>query len=200
MSLKTLITTAALLVGSSTAALARPVPAPAPRAVVTVRDHRDVDGAWMRNRRERDRDRDGDRDRDRWYGPRVEYFAPSYTVQPTYTVEPTYYPAYQAPVAQQSLVSIQPATALVGGQLKLGVAGMMTGTQTLQIKAAGAGGTYIDSVQLLYLNHQSQTIPVNRSVDPSNPCIDLPLGNGSDISLVIINGQYQGGAISVDAI
>lgn len=194
MSLKTLITTAALIVGSSTAALARPAPAPAPRATVTVRDHRDVDGAWMRNKREHDRDRD------RWYGPRVEYVAPTVTVQPTYTVEPTYYPAYQAPVAQPSMISIQPATALVGGQLKLGVAGMMTGTQTLQIKSAGAGATYIDSVQLLYLNHQSQTIAVNRSVDPSNPCIDLPLGDGSNVSLVIINGQYQGGAISVDAL
>ncbi|MGE5183685.1 MAG: hypothetical protein ACM31C_16550 [Acidobacteriota bacterium] len=201
MSINKLIATAAVLVGSSTAALAQPYYGSYSNYTnrnsgAVVRDHRiDVDWQWMRNHRSR---RVVVRPQVNWYASSSYNYQPSYqSWEPSY---PSYQPATEPAYEQPSLVSIQPPTALVGGQLKLGVAGRMAGTQKLQIKAAGPGGTYIDEVQLLYLNHQSQRIAVNRMVDANNPCIDIPLGDGSGVSLVVVNGTYEGGAISVDAL
>ena len=53
---------------------------------------------------------------------------------------------------------------------------------------------------LYYNDRTSQTIPVERCVDRSNPVVEIPLGDAGRIGGIVIVGADRGGTIAVDAV
>ncbi len=199
MSLKTILASL-VLVGSSTAAFARPVEHPAPiRATATVsvnvRDHRDIDGRYERERREEARERQ-ERARDEWNRRPVTVTQPVIVEQPVY-------PAY--PVAPQ-LTQIQGPMMLYSGsqaevytQNSNSPIGRLSGFSTLKLDGVGQGSTYIDSITLYYPT-TAQVVPVKQWVNAGG-CFDLPIANGAAIVQMAISGtSVNGGQFTVDAI
>lgn len=113
MSIKTILTTIALVAGSSTAALARPVNVG--HGPVVVRDHRQVQVRVQPRMQYQARN---------WHRPRTErrYWAQPTYVQPTY-VEPSYVePTYVQPTYVQPAVSTQGSQYIsLGGAIGNGV-------------------------------------------------------------------------------
>lgn len=192
MSLKKLIATAAVLVGSSTAALAQPYHATVnTRSNVVVRDHRDVDAQWMRNHR-----------RPVVVKPQIRWYAgASYSVQPTYYNEPVYQaPVYQAPVYQApGWTSVMPAQSLQG------VASLQLGSQpgafhALRLESA-SGDTFITTVAITYTDGRTQLATVGQELTPSSSSYEIALDSSCGIANVSINGQSEyGGSIALAAL
>lgn len=195
MSLKKLIATAAVLVGSSTAALARPIshPEPAPRGGVTVsvRDHRDMDWQWSRSHR-----------KPLVVKPQVRWYAgASYSVQPTYYNEPAYQaPVYQAPVAEPSLTLMAPSE--LGSRFDLNTINQLAGYSKVRLDATGCEGrTYVGTVTIYSITGAAQQFSVNQWLDRSNPTFDIGLSYGAQTARVIVDGQSQaGGTLAIEAV
>lgn len=187
MSLKALLTTA-LLIGSSTAALARPYPtatvsvAPVraavtftppratvtvaqPRATVVIDNHRDVDPGYFRGRDRDDRDRD-DRERHEWRPIQSERVfwpgrAPAFQIEtPPVTV------FEQTPVGAPCAFENGSETISLGGAL---------GTR---VELLSSGSTYVSKAVYTYANGHSGTVPINQYVDGNSPIAFAVKANG----------------------
>ena len=178
---KALITT--LLVGSSSVALAHPVP--------VVRDHR-VERRWERPRYERyERSERFERfERPRWERPRFdrhewfehrEHFRWRPIVRERY-VAPTYYvsPTYVAP----SYVT----SPFMNGQLYLGLGGAVG--NSIELYATG-GATYVQQVAIQYTDGRSELVSVGQTLDANNPAIELGT-EACGVSGVVVYGSGSG--------
>ncbi len=186
MSLKKLIATAAVLVGSSTAALAQPYYTNSHTDAV-VRDHRSVDWQWMRNHR---------RVVVRPARAQVNWYASaSYNYQP----RPEYQPAWQQP----SLPSLTlMAASSLPNRFDLDVTNELGNVSKIRLDATGCEGrTYVDKVTIYDNTGRYQQIAVGSYLDAQNPILDLGLTFGAATTRVIVDGQSQlGGKLAVEAL
>ncbi len=196
MSLKKLVTVAALVVGSSTAALAQPYHSNT-RSNVVVRDHRDTDWQWSRNHR-----------KPVVVKPQVRWYeSASYSVQPTYYNEPVYTapvyqpPVYQPPVYEQPSLTLM-APSELGSRFDLNTINELAGKSTIRLDATGCeGSTYIDKVTIYNVNGGYQQITVGQWLSAANPTFDIGLTFGAQTARVIVDGHSQaGGTLAVEAV
>lgn len=206
MSGKALITL--LLVGSSSAALARPASGHFQRATVVTRDHRAAPRVERNAARGRDRirvdrrwdqarlrGRTGrferfDRDRGRWRPRIVVQPAPSYTPSyaPIYT--PSYAPSYAYGIAPSGVALLAPTT--LAGDGRLYIAGGDASLTTLQLSAT-SGDTRVDQVIVEYADGATQVIPVHQELAIESPSITLGLDRRDPVARIVLYGQSEYG-------
>ncbi len=192
MSLKKLVATAAVLVGSSTAALAQPYYSTASArggVTVSVRDHRDVDGAWMR-KRINSRKRIVVRPQVNWYASAQYNYQPSYT-----SWEPSY------PVAQPSWTTLMPAQPLgYEGRAFVRVDSQPGALHALRLDAA-TGDTFVNSIDVEYTDGRHQVVTVGQELEAENPSYEVALNSTCGIDDIMINGRSEyGGSLALTAL
>jgi hypothetical protein len=197
-----------LIIGTSSAALAYPSANESNRGAV-VRDHRGESRygreqrewreRWLREQREEReerarrirelREREARERRERWEREHARW-RPIIT---TGYVDPG--STYVAP----SEASIIGATALTS-RLDLDTTGRLVGRTAIHLEARGGGTTYVDQVVLYYSSRAYQVIKVGKNLDANDAVFQIPLGDGSDVVRVIVDGRSSyGGAIAIDA-
>ncbi len=196
------LTTIALLVGSSSAALAQPVNyTRAPRGGVTVRDHRDIDGRWEREREREARERREREERERREHEEREHER-RFDVQPWFQASfPVYeQPVYQAPVASSWMSLMAPTTIGVDGRAFVSINSQPGALHALRLDAS-SGDTFVSSVAIEYTDGRTQVVTVGQELEPSNPSYEVALDSTCGIEDVTINGRSEyGGSIALAAL
>lgn len=196
MSIKSILV-GLVLVGSSTAAFARPAVYAEGGVSVSVRDHRDIDSRWERERREEARERARlERQRE----ARIEWNRRHrYVVQTPVVVEPVYQPPVYPTMIQGPTMLYNGSQELVITQINGSRIGRLSGFSTVKLDGVGTGSTYVDSITIYYPT-STEVVPVKRWINAGG-CFDLPIANGAGIVQLAINGQsVNGGSFTVDAV
>lgn len=212
MSIKAILS-ALLVLGTSSVALAHPVNAW--NAGPTVRDHRGYGyvaptqaRAWSRHRQVRVRPviavpppapeivTPG------WYAP--GYYDAGYqgsgyqgytTGYPNNDADDGY--AYANQWRQPRGVEVLGASAMVA-PINLDLHGKLAGVSTLRFSASGGGGVELSRLVIYYAAGGLQNIDVKRYLDGRGGVYELPIGDGSQVTALIVEGRSDaGGAISI---
>jgi hypothetical protein len=184
MSVKAILTTA-VIIGSSSAALAAPAHFGERRGRVERVERREPQRVERREparveRREpvRFERREPVRYEREWYRRPI--------------IRDRYY--YRSPTVVYEQAPIYAPSAFIDGRLSLSLGGRIGNAIEL---ASNGGSTWVSEVVIEYADGRSATVPVNQYVDASNPRIDLPcegcavanivvLGSGSGVSAYVI--------------
>lgn len=166
------LTTLALIVGSSSAALARPVR---------------FDRRERFERHERNEHR-------RFYQPR-ERFSYSY-YQPSY-----YQPSYQPVVQPQSWMPLMGAQSIgAEGRTFVRVDSQPGALHALRLDAT-SGDTFVNSIDIELTDGRHQVVTVGQELRPDNPSYEVALDSSCGIEDITVNGRSEyGGSIAMSAL
>ncbi len=182
MSLKAILTTA-VIVGSSSAALAAPARFGERRERVDRVERREP-ARFERREERREHERFEDRERferrEPWRYEREWYRRP--------LVRDRYY--YRSPSVVYEQAPIYAPSAFIDGRLSLSLGGRIGNAIEL---ASNGGSTWVSSVLIEYADGRSVTVPVNQYVDASNPRLDLPCEGYAVVNIVVLG---SGSAVS----
>ena len=194
-----------LVLGSSTAAFAKPIVRDHREAAqtVAVRDHRTASSYRDRENFGRDRDHDGDRDWDRDHGrPVIVTPAPVVVEQPIDTCATTRIGAkasvYVGPVGTASSwggwINLTQPSMIAHGFEQVSVGASQGRFAELQL-VADSGATYVNQVVVQFANGQYQTVALHQQLDGSNPTLTIDLDGGQrNIQRILVEGSSGYGA------
>jgi len=178
MSLKAILTTA-VIVGSSSAALAAPAHFGERREA---RRYERVERREPARVERRSEGRERFEHREPWRFERFEHR--EWYRRPI--VRDRYY--YRSPAVVYEQAPIYAPSAFIDGRLSLSLGGRIGNAIEL---ASNGGSTFVSSVVIEYADGRSVTVPVNQYVDASNPRIDLPC-EGCAVANVVVLGSGTG--------
>jgi hypothetical protein len=174
MSLKAILTTA-VIVGSSSAALAAPAHNGERRGRVERVERRE---SARFERREERREHERFERHEPWRYEREWYRRP--------IIRDRYY--YRSPTVVYEQAPIYAPSAFIDGRLSLSLGGRIGSAIEL---ASTGGSTWVSEVVVDYTDGRSATVAVNQYVDVSNPRIDLPC-DGCAVANIVVFGSGSG--------
>lgn len=127
------------------------------------------------------------------------YVGPGYNAPTYYQYGPPPYYNYNPPTLQYSgpygapYANPYQQSPFVNGQMYIDLDGAMARGIRL---ISNAGQTYVRSVEIHYTDGDVQRVQVNRVLDPNNPELDLAIGR-EPIASVVINGAGAGVATNL---
>ncbi|MGE5183686.1 MAG: hypothetical protein ACM31C_16555 [Acidobacteriota bacterium] len=184
------LATIALLVGSSSAALAHPVRFDG--------NHDRDDRRFERQRHDRyDRyDRDDRYEHRRYWQPQRRFFYQRPYVRPFATP-----PVYQYQPYQQSWMPLMGAQPIgYEGRAFVRVDSQPGALHALRLEATN-GDTFVSSIDIEYTDGRHQVVTVGQELEAENPSYEVALDSTCGIEDIAINGRSEdGGAIALSAL